>query len=59
MKKTTDKTNRILGRRVARELSNEQLGPVSGAGYWTWTLLYPSDPGDPRWDDGGGGPIWV
>ncbi len=29
------------------------------AGYWTWTLLYPSDPGDPRWDGGGSGPIIV
>ncbi|HYG61758.1 MAG TPA: hypothetical protein VEL74_04200 [Thermoanaerobaculia bacterium] len=58
MKKNTDKKNRILGRRVARELSNEQLGPVTGAGYWTYTLLYPSDPGGPRWDSTSG-PIWV
>ncbi|HEX3527813.1 MAG TPA: hypothetical protein VH988_12180 [Thermoanaerobaculia bacterium] len=58
MKKNT--TNRILGRRLARELPNEELGRVAGtdaAGYWTWTLLYPSDPGDPRWDGGGSGPI--
>jgi hypothetical protein len=61
MKKNT--ANRILGRRLARELPNEELeraaaGAESG-GYWTWTLLYPSDPGDPRWDGGGSGPIIV
>ena len=59
MKKNTG--NRILGRRLARELPNEELGQAAGAeaGYWTWTLLYPSDPGDPRWDGGGPGPIIV
>lgn len=50
--------NRILGRRLARELPNETLGKVTGGGYWTWTLLYPSDPGDPRWDSSTG-PIIV
>ena len=58
MKKSTE--NRILGRRLARELPNEELGRAAGSdstGYWTWTLLYPSDPGDPRWDGGGSGPI--
>lgn len=52
------KKNRILGRRLARELPNEKLGEVNGVGYWTWTLLYPSDPGDPRWDESSG-PIVV
>jgi hypothetical protein len=55
-KNEKDNTNRILGRRLARELPNEELGQVAGGG--TWTLLYPSDRGDPRWD-GGGGPILV
>ena len=58
MKKNTGKSDRILGRRMARELPNEKLGQATGAGYWTWTLLYPSDPGDPRWDSTGG-PIYV
>ena len=51
------KNNRILGRRVARELPNDELGKVSGGGTWTWTLLYPSDPGDPNWDGGSTTPI--
>jgi hypothetical protein len=58
-KNQKETTNRILGRRLARELPNEELGKVGGGGTWTWTLLYPSDPGDPRWDGGGGGPIYV
>lgn len=61
MKKHKEQTsqNRILGRRLARELPNEELGQVTGGGTWTWTLLYPSDPGDPTWDGGGGGPIYA
>jgi hypothetical protein len=60
MKKRTEKTsNRILGRQLARELPNEELGRVTGGGTWTWTLLYPSDPGDPKWDGGDPGPILV
>lgn len=60
MKKNAE--NRILGRRLAREMPNEELGrAAAGAadstGYWTYTLLYPSDPGDPRWDGGTVGPI--
>lgn len=48
---------RILGRRVARELPNEKLAPVTGGGTWTYTLLYPSDPGGPSWDGGNSNPI--
>ncbi len=49
---------RILGRRLARELPNEALGRTAGSsavGVWTYTLLYPSDPGGPTWDSGSGG----
>ena len=59
MKKNAEKNNRLLGRRVARELPNEKLGKVAGGGTWTWTLLYPSDPGDPTWDGGSKDPIYV
>ena len=58
-KNEKDNANRILGRRLARELPNDELGQVAGqeaaGGTWTWTLLYPSDPGDPTWDGGSGG----
>ena len=59
-KNEKDDANRILGRRLARELPNDELGQVAGqaaAGTWTWTLLYPSDPGDPTWDGSGGGTV--
>jgi hypothetical protein len=49
---------RILGRRLARELPNQELGRSAGSsaiGVWTYTLLYPSDPGGPSWDSSGGG----
>jgi hypothetical protein len=65
MKKNTQTTKgRILGRRLARELPNEALvwsgGDSSGIGAWTYTLLYPSDPGGPTWDSSGdGGPIYT
>jgi len=62
MKKTCETKNRILGRRLARELPNEELARMSGnteSGVWTYTLLYPSDPGGPNWDGGGGGPIYA
>ncbi len=60
MKKNAE--NRILGRRVAREMPNEELARAAGSavdntGAWTYTLLYPSDPGDPRWDGPSPGPI--
>jgi hypothetical protein len=58
MKKNVE--NRILGRRVARELPNSELARAAGsdaAGVWTYTLLYPSDPGGPTWDGGSTGPI--
>jgi hypothetical protein len=63
MKKNTQSTTgRILGRRLARELPNETLARAAGTsaiGVWTYTLLYPSDPGGPTWDSGGGGPIYT
>ncbi|HEY0783252.1 MAG TPA: hypothetical protein VGE98_12405 [Thermoanaerobaculia bacterium] len=57
--KKNGQENRILGRRVARELPNDELGKVAGGGTWTYTLLYPSDPGDPTWDAPSKDPIWV
>ncbi len=63
MKKNAQSTKgRILGRRLARELPNEALAQAAGSdavGVWTYTLLYPSDPGGPTWDNGGGGPIYT
>ena len=59
-KNEKDHANRILGRRLARELPNDELEQAAGqaaAGTWTWTLLYPSDPGDPTWDGSGGGTV--
>ncbi len=54
-------SHRILGRRLARELPKELLAQAAAgtaaAGVWTYTLLYPSDPGGPTWDSGGSGPI--
>jgi hypothetical protein len=58
---------RILGRRVARELSNEDLRHANGGGVLigdraadepsvqTWTTSYPPD-SDPKPKEG---PIWV
>jgi hypothetical protein len=62
MKKNAQSTTgRILGRRLARELPNEALVRAAGnsavGGVWTYTLLYPSDPGGPTWDTGGGGGV--
>jgi hypothetical protein len=49
VKKNAQSTKgRILGRRLARELPNEALAQAAGndsSGVWTYTLLYPSDPG--------------
>jgi hypothetical protein len=61
-KNSQNSSHRILGRRLARELPNELLSGAASAsaiGVWTYTLLYPSDPGGPTWDSGGGGPILV
>lgn len=61
---------RILGRRLARELTRQELEaaagtedasdqfnktPGGGGGVSTWTLTYPAD--GPYNDSGGGGPI--
>ena len=50
------KNARILGRRVAREMTREEMESASG-GVRTWTLTYPAD--GPYADNGGGGPIEV
>jgi hypothetical protein len=55
MKKTPEQ-NRILGRRLARELSREELENAS-AGASTWTMTYPPD--GPYKDSGGGGSVDV
>ena len=55
MKKNV-KNDRILGRRVAREMNREELENATG-GVRTWTLTYPAD--GPYADNGGGGPIEV
>jgi hypothetical protein len=47
------KSERILGRRVAREMSQKELEEVNGAAVATWTLRYPAD--GPYADGGGGG----
>lgn len=47
-------SNRILGRRVAREMTREELDQATG-GVNTWTLTYPAD--GPYADNGGGGKI--
>jgi hypothetical protein len=62
MKKNSQHTsNRILGRRLARELPKALLSRAASGeamtGVWTYTLLYPSDPGGPTWDGGSVGPI--
>ena len=58
MKKSTQ--GRILGRRLARAMSREELEQAAGTaadsgGVSTWTLTYPAD--GPYNDSGGGGPI--
>ena len=58
MKKDSPRTARILGRRLAREISREELANLAGAAderaaVSTWTLTYPAD--GPYADGGGGG----
>jgi len=55
-KKKTPEKERILGRKLARELTREELEEVSGGGH-TWTLTYPPD--GPYNDHPGGGSIDV
>lgn len=56
-----DSNDRILGRRLAREISREELaaaakpGAVELGGASTWSLSYPPD--GPFNDHGGGGGI--
>jgi len=51
------KKERILGRKLARELTREELEEVSG-GVHTWTLTYPPD-GPYNDKPGGNDPIEV
>ncbi|HEX2642888.1 MAG TPA: hypothetical protein VHU81_07830 [Thermoanaerobaculia bacterium] len=51
------KSERILGRRVAREMSQKDLENVNGAAVATWTLRYPAD--GPYADNSGGGIYYV
>ena len=59
MKKQTSHNGRILGRRLARELTREELEKAAGseesAAVSTWTMTYPPD--GPYKDSGGGGPV--
>lgn len=41
--KKTDREQRILGRKLARELTREELEQAVGTGPKTWTLRYPPD----------------
>jgi hypothetical protein len=52
MKKQTPERERILGRKLARELTREEL-EQTGGGVNTWTTSYPAD--GPYNDSGGGG----
>lgn len=54
-KKKTPEKERILGRKLARELTREELEEVSGSAN-TWTLTYPPDG---PYNDRPGGPIEV
>jgi hypothetical protein len=64
-KKKSDKSGRILGRRLARELDSAELENASGSleqapstsAYSTWTTSYPPD--GPYRDGGSTGPVWV
>lgn len=56
MQKKTDKSGRILGRRLARELEGKELEKASG-GVSTWTTTYPAD--GPYSDTGGGGRVYT
>lgn len=42
-KKTDDRERRILGRKLARELTQEELKKAVGTGPKTYTLTYPPD----------------
>ena len=54
MKKQTE---RILGRKLARELTREELEQAGGAAN-TWTMSYPPD-GPYSDKPGGGGTVYV
>lgn len=49
-------SQRILGRRLARELQNDEMAATTG-GVSTWTLRYPAD--GPYNDSSSNEPIWV
>ena len=52
-KRQAPEKERILGRKLARELTREELQEAS-AGVSTWTMSYPPDG---PYNDSGGGPI--
>jgi hypothetical protein len=52
MKKQSPEKERILGRKLAREITREELAEAGGARN-TWTLTYPPD--GPYSDNPGGG----
>lgn len=52
MKKQNPEKERILGRKLARELDREELAETGGAAN-TWTMTYPPD--GPYNDKPGGG----
>lgn len=54
-KRQAPERERILGRKLARELTREELEKASGA-FQTWTLTYPPD-GPYNDKPGGGGGI--
>ena len=54
MKKKSNQ--RILGRRLARELQSEEMTAALG-GVSTWTLSYPAD--GPYNDSSSNEPVWV
>jgi hypothetical protein len=66
MKKNSTASGRILGRRLAQEITRKELAEMAGAAasasderssVSTWTMTYPAD--GPYADGGGGGPIYT
>ena len=55
MNKKKQTTERILGRKLARELTREELEQVGGS-VATWTMSYPPDG---PYNDKPGGPVEV
>jgi hypothetical protein len=57
MKKHNPEKERILGRKLARELTHQELAETGGGSVSTWTTSYPAD--GPYSDGGGGGPVYT